>query len=74
MAELVGEVKARLPRVFESDEYKGRVEDALQAARKRHGEIEEEMVALADEQLRFEATANLLQKVYDQMRASIRSR
>ena len=36
--------------------------------------IEEEMVALADEQLRFEATASLLQKVYQQMRSSIRER
>lgn len=34
--------------------------------------IEEEMVALADEQLRFEATASLLQKVYQQIRSSIR--
>ena len=47
MAELVGEVKARLPRVFESDEYKRQVEDALQAIRKRHKEIEEEMVTEA---------------------------
>ncbi len=36
--------------------------------------IEEEMVALADEQLRFEAAANLLQKVYQQIRSSIRER
>ena len=36
--------------------------------------IEEEMVALADEQLRFEAAASLLQKVYQQIRSSIRER
>lgn len=36
--------------------------------------IEEEMVALADEQLRFEAVASLLQKVYQQIRSSIRER
>ncbi len=36
--------------------------------------IEEEMVALADEQLRFETAASLLQKVYQQLRSSIRER
>ncbi len=36
--------------------------------------IEEEMVALADEQLRFETSASLLQKVYQQIRSSIRER
>jgi flagellar basal body rod protein FlgB len=37
-------------------------------------DLEAEMVALADEQLRFEATARLLQKVYQQIRTSIRER
>ena len=37
-------------------------------------DLEREMVALADEQLRFETTANLLQKVYQQIRSSIRER
>jgi len=37
-------------------------------------DIEKEMVALADEQLRFEATASLLQKMYQQIRSSIRER
>ncbi len=37
-------------------------------------DIEKEMVALADEQLRFEATASLLQKIYQQIRSSIRER
>ncbi len=36
--------------------------------------VEEEMVALADEQLRFETAASLLQKVYQQIRSSIRER
>jgi len=36
--------------------------------------LEAEMVALADEQLRFDATARLLRKVYDQVRSSVRSR
>lgn len=36
--------------------------------------IEEEMVALADEQLRFETAASLLQKTYQQIRSSIRER
>ena len=52
--------------------------DALQAAdaagRGNAVDIEQEMVALADEQLRFEATANLLQKVYGQIRSAIRER
>jgi flagellar basal body rod protein FlgB len=37
-------------------------------------DLEKEMVALADEQLRFETAASLLQKVYQQVRASIRER
>jgi flagellar basal body rod protein FlgB len=37
-------------------------------------DLESEMVALADEQLRFEATARLLQKAYEQVRMSIRER
>ena len=37
-------------------------------------DIDKEMVALADEQLRFETTARLLQKVYQQIRSSIRER
>lgn len=36
-------------------------------------DLEAEMVNLADEQLRFEATARLLQKAYEQVRTSIRS-
>jgi len=37
-------------------------------------DLETEMVALADEQLRFEATTRLLQKVYAQVRTSVRER
>ena len=37
-------------------------------------DLESEMVALADEQLRFEATASLLQKTYEKLRLSIRER
>ncbi len=36
-------------------------------------DLEAEMVRLADEQLRFEATSRLLQKVYQNIRSSIRS-
>jgi pyruvate kinase len=36
--------------------------------------VEEEMTSLADEQLRFEATAKLLQKTYEQIRTSFRDR
>ena len=44
-------------------------------AQQRDGvDLEREMVALADEQLRFEATANLLQKTYQQIRSAIRER
>jgi flagellar basal body rod protein FlgB len=35
-------------------------------------DVETEMVALADEQLRFEAATRLLQKVYAQLRTSVR--
>jgi hypothetical protein len=37
-------------------------------------DLEAEMVRLADEQLRFEASTRLLQKVYAQVRASVRER
>jgi len=37
-------------------------------------DLETEMVALADEQIRFEAATRLLQKVYQQVRASVRER
>jgi flagellar basal body rod protein FlgB len=37
-------------------------------------DLEAEMVSLADQQLRFEATARLLQKAYEQIRLSIRDR
>ena len=37
-------------------------------------DVETEMVALADEQLRFEALTRMLQKVYAQVRASVRER
>jgi flagellar basal body rod protein FlgB len=36
--------------------------------------IEQEMTSLADEQLRFEATAKLLEKTYTQIRTSMRER
>ena len=52
--------------------------DALQQAQAEGGptevDLEREMVALADEQLRFEATTSLLAKVYQQIRSSIRER
>ncbi len=37
-------------------------------------DLEAEMVSLADEQLRYEATARLLQKAYQGMRTAIRER
>jgi len=37
-------------------------------------DLEQEMVALADEQLRYEATARLLQKAYQSVRLSLRDR
>jgi hypothetical protein len=37
-------------------------------------DLEAEMVTLADEQLRFEATARLLQKTYQALRTSLRDR
>jgi hypothetical protein len=36
-------------------------------------DLEAEMVSLADEQLRFEATARLLQKAYQQIRSAMKS-
>ena len=37
-------------------------------------DVEAEMAGLADEQLRYEATARLLQKAYAQVRTSIKDR
>lgn len=37
-------------------------------------DLEAEMVSLADEQIYYEATARLLQRTYEQIRSSIRSR
>ena len=37
-------------------------------------DVEGEMVSLADEQLRYETTAKLLEKTYQQIRLSIRDR
>jgi MoxR-like ATPase len=37
-------------------------------------DIEAEMVSLADEQLRFETTAKLLEKTYQSLRGAIRER
>lgn len=37
-------------------------------------DIEAEMVSLANEQIHFEATAKLLQKTYERIRMSVRSR
>ncbi len=37
-------------------------------------DVEAEMAALADEQLRFEATAKLLEKAYASLRSAIRDR
>jgi flagellar basal body rod protein FlgB len=48
--------------------------DAQAAGDGQEVDIGKEMVALADEQLRYEAAANLLQKVYQQVRSSIRER
>ena len=37
-------------------------------------DVEQEMVKLADEQLRYEAATRLLQKAYAQIRSSVRER
>ena len=37
-------------------------------------DVESEMVSLGDEQLRYEATAKLLEKTYSQLRTAIRDR
>lgn len=46
----------------------------LEAAQGGAVDVEKEMVKLADEQLRYEATTRLLQKVYAQVRSSVRER
>jgi flagellar basal body rod protein FlgB len=55
----------------------GQVQDfsaALDAAQEgQEVDLEKEMVSLADEQIRYEATSKLLSKVYQQIRSSIRA-
>lgn len=50
------------------------LEVAEVAGRGKAVDIDAEMVSLADEQLRYETTARLLQKVYQMVHASIRER
>jgi len=52
-------------------EFAKALQDA-EAAGEQGVDVQQEMVALADEQLRFEATASLLQKTYQQIRSAIR--
>lgn len=46
----------------------------LDAAQAGAIDVEQEMVTLADEQLRFDAASRLLQKMYAQIRSSVRER
>lgn len=52
--------------------FAGALDGTLAAGEAAGVDLEQEMVALADEQLRYDATARLLRKVYDQVRASVR--
>lgn len=45
---------------------------ALEEAQVGQVDLEKEMVSLAEEQIRYEATSKLLSKVYAQIRSSIR--
>lgn len=59
------------------DGFAASLEQAQGVVRNADGEVidlEAEMVALADEQLRFDTTATLLQKAYQNIRLSIRDR
>lgn len=47
-------------------------EATLDAARGDGADLEAEMVALADEQIRYEAMTEILAKVYGQIRSSVR--
>lgn len=48
------------------------LEDASGAVGESGVDLEQEMVALADEQLRFETATRLMEKVYQQIRTSVR--
>ncbi len=50
------------------------LDEAQAAGSGNEVDIEREMVALADEQLRFQASSSLLHKIYEQVRSSIRER
>ncbi len=50
------------------------LDEAQATGRGNEVDIEREMVALADEQLRFQASSSLLHKIYEQVRSSIRER
>lgn len=56
----------------EEGDFASALENASGVVDGRGVDLEQEMVALAEEQLRYEATARLLQKVYQQIRTSVR--
>ena len=52
-----------------SGDFASTLEEARQS---QQVDLEEEMVSLAEEQIRYEASSQLLQKIYRQIRSSIR--
>jgi flagellar basal body rod protein FlgB len=53
--------------------FQGALDDAMEGEAVGEGvDLEAEMVALADEQLRFEAASQLVSKLFQQIRISIR--
>lgn len=53
-------------------EFASALEDASGTSSGSRVDLEQEMVALADEQLRYEAASRLLEKVYQQIRYSVK--
>ncbi len=83
----VSELKAELTRSMQNTRQishrvanaaAGETADFASALEEAHGgrevDLEKEMVSLAEEQIRFEAASQLLQKVYQQIRSGIRER
>ena len=83
----VSELKAELTRSMENTRQishrlanasAGETADFASALEEAYGgrevNVEKEMASLAEEQIRFEAASQLLQKVYQQIRSSIRER
>ena len=65
----VRQIAHRVANAASGQDFASALEEAQQGQKV---DLEKEMVSLAEEQIRYEATSKLLSKVYQQIRSSIR--